>query len=919
MKRLARLAWIGVCCLFVAGFLSACAKAPEKKIVQATAQPYHVGDYELILDPATGTGELKPLVNTFEPPSWGGGTGFTIGVRGSGGSFAGGVWRQDWCVYNTSGSDIYGVAMIVRSYSGTAPSAFNSDNPNSDCYADSCACGTSNGPYHWGFFTSTTFRKGFMPSHATNKDCNTGVNHSIAKPIQITVGGSSRIWLSLMIYEPSGEVVDADADRGIGTAPTAVNDVFVMLGKQSPDPALETALCNGNYIASTGGSNNTFIFPLATAGAVPAHSVTVGKAGWANFTVYNTNLGYTIIPLKEKALPMHYAVGNFNGSLNEGWGGLPAATNPFVDVTCCNQVLGAALAAPNISYSDVYNLSLDVLLGKNVWKAMVGGTSCSDNLSTQYQQLPANLLAIGQTEYLPGIRTPLITNVYGMLNANEYWIPGTGATDTATDNTFVGLGGNIPSSALPAIVNAGPQDVPIGFSSILNNLDVLGFGFRRGVSVSNANVGSQALNINISTSGRITYTLSGLGTIGLLRSIVFVGLNAVDFTNNPQLVRLGALSLAMTAAQASLASVQVPYTPMSALNQNDDKPLMAVFVADLENVTTNGATSAVLNRQNLSGDFGATTFSKWLKLTSMEWTGIQAGAGTNRWVGFSDPDNAVNANFGFMQVQAGTNQTISDGSGTFSFPFQYPTWQLMTNPASTTGFVLPVLPSSSPGVLPTIATLSMDVGTAAAEIPSGNPFYFGWDTNANLYDVLNRGLIGYGTDDTLAADSLSMNKFGLGDVIVACPRNLTYVTAAASGVKVSGRIAAYQWDIVPSATVVKIIVGYKDKIDEGACPTGFAGSEGNGCYAYSWVAISGGNWVIANAPLAADAYNKIEIRACGSGSTPGTGNFPCTGTGGGSQTVLICTGSPGENDTGGGGSMAHAKMICTNSNGPFCP
>jgi len=910
-----RLAWIGGMCLLVIGFLSSCAKPPEQKVVKATAQPYHVGDYELILDPVAGTSELRPVATSRDVSPTTGGGGFTIGVRGWGGTFAGGQFRQNWCVYNNnSGADIYGVAMIAKSYSGTAPSYINGDNPNANCYADSCgACGSHNGPYHFAFFTSSTaWQKGYI-TQAANDNCNTGTNHSAGKSITVTVGGATSITLALMIYLPSGEVVDSDADRGIGTAPAAVNDVFAMLGKQSPDPALPALLCGGNYIPSTGASSNYFVFPVATTSyAMPAHAVTVGKAGYANLTVYNTNLGYTIMPIKSKTVPPHYAVGNYNGTLNQAWNASPVATTSFVDTAQCNQVLGIGIAAPDISYPDVYNLSLDILLGQSVTKHMVAGTSCGGNTTNQYQSLPANLLAIGQTEFLRGIRTPAVTNAYGILNANEYWIPGTGGVA----NTFVGIAGNVDSRTLVSIVNATWQDAPISFSAVLTSLNIVSYGYRKGVTVS-GNKDGEVLNLNIPTTGRLTYTMSGLDTVGLLRNIMLIGLNAVDFTDNDQPVRLGALSLAATAA-ASIASypVSVPYTNIGALGQPLARPVMAAFAADLEGFTTNEGTIAVLYRQNLSGNFAARTFSKWLKLTSMDWTGIQAGAGTNKWVGFSDPDNAVTSNFGLMQVQASTRQTITVDFS-FTFPFNVGVWQLMSNPSSTSGFVFPDLPASSPGVLPNVSTQSIDVGTSAAVIPSGNPYYSGWDSNANLYNVLNRGMIGYGTDDTLAADSLSMNKFSVGGVKAICPRPSTYL--AAGPVKISGYIAAYQWDnvSVSSGTVVKIRISYKDEIGGGSCASGFAGATGDSCDTYFYAPVSGGTWVQASVPLATNQYNKVNISPCGAGSTPvlsqTTTDWTCTSTGGGGDSMLFCTGAPS------GSSAAGAATICTNSGGPLCP
>jgi len=914
MKRLAmkRLAWIGGIFLLVAGFLSSCAKAPEQKIVSATAGPYHVGDYELVLDPVAGTGELKPLVSTFAVSSFAGG-GLTIGVRGQNSSYTGGVFSQDWCVYNAnnvSGNpDIYGIAIIVMGYTGGQPTVFGGTDGGS-CMANSCgACGTHSGPYYWSFWNKTaTFKKGFIPWGSAT-DCS-AANSTAWKTVTITTPVPTSIILSLMIYEPSGEVVDADAGRGISTAPTAINGGFVLFGKQQADPAFPL-LCNGNYKSAL--AANTFLFPVTTTTtAVPAHAVTVGLSGYGNATVYNTTLNYTIMPIRAKTLPSHYAVGNYNSSLNQGWNASPVATVSLIDTINCNQVLGVGLGAPDISYPDVYNLSLDVLLGPSITKHMVGGTACGGNTTDQYQDLPSNLMAPGQTEYLPGIRTPQITNAYGILNATEYWIIGTGGYA----NTWVGIGANVASSALVAIVNAGPQDAPIGFSSILTSLNIRSYGYRKNVNVT-GNTDGQTININIDTTGRVAYTVAGLNTVGLVRPILLIGLNAIDFTDNDMPVRLGAMSLAATSAD-SVASktMQVAYTNMSALGQPQAKPVMAVFAADLEGVTTNEGTIAVLYRQNLSGDFGARTFSKWLKLTSMDWTGIQAGVGTNMWVGFSDPDNVVTSNFGLMQIQAGTRQTITspDGNGSWTLPFQFGVWQLISNPSTTSGFVFPDLPAGCPGVLPTISTQSIDIGTSAAEIPSG-PYYSGWDSNANLYDVLNRGMIGYGTDDTLASDSLSMNKFNVGGAKAICPRPMTYL--AAGPVRISGYIAAYQWDIVSAsaATCVKISIKWKDQVGNPACSAPWTGNSG-GCTTYYGATVSGGVWNAASVPLATNQYNKVSINPCGAGSACVTSqtstNWTCNSTGGGGESMVFCTGAPS------GSNAAGAASICTNSGGPLC-
>src|SRR5574341_1222421 len=324
-----RLLWLGASILAVAGFLASCAKAPEGPASQAVAAPYHVGDYELVIDGAKGTGELRPLASTFAP-TWGGGSGFTIGVRGRAGSYAGSTFQQQWCVYNNNNAPgtppIWGVMLVARNYNGQSVPWVNSDNPTSNCFAEQCPASGGPGPIFWSFITNTTSQKGYIP-YGTAQNCSVS-NNSLWKGATFTqsAAGTSYIRLSLMLYEPAGEVVDVDSNNGLGiVAGSAINNSYALLGRYQNDPAFPL-LGNGNYIPDTG-STNYFAFPVTvTTGAIPVHSVTAGNASYANFTIFNTNLGYTIMPLKSETIPNHYALGNFNGSLNESWNASPAAT-----------------------------------------------------------------------------------------------------------------------------------------------------------------------------------------------------------------------------------------------------------------------------------------------------------------------------------------------------------------------------------------------------------------------------------------------------------------------------------------------------------------------------------------------------------------------------------------------------------------
>lgn len=665
--------------------------------------------------------------------------------------------------------------------------------------------------------------------------------------IQSPTGYSVSSW---RLYKDAilGKIVDRDTGSAI------TSGGWAMLGMASPDNTSFPELGNGNYTDTD--SQGNFGFPyLGT--TITSFTITAGATNYARQTIFQTTNRNITLKLKSRTLRGRVALGNYNNTL--------ATVNPNgafnINSPCtatgnvgCDGYIRIGVLVPAMGYEDIYNLSLEALLGPSQVQNIIAGTgSCGSNVTTLANQklLPSNIVLPLQNEYpltIIGYNNAAMTN----LSKLEWWVPAPQNTSNATVSAIWGL---VAKTAVEALVPAALGGGPIPIDRLVTGINPQCTGWRRNWTTTTTNIQGQTFVINKPNNlSPLVITLQNMPSSTPPRTVI--ALMGIEATGNPVHQRLFAESIA--GGNTTSANISMP---SSSNNLAADEAIVpAVLIADLDQRADTQQVDAVIaiaDRQPGRQTYSNTTFNTFFAVPTLTWATIQAN---NRRVAYASPERAIGTAGGSPWVDVGvgiisktsyintiTEETASCGVGggccdkqTASGQCQYDQngaenlWEFLVRgrTSSTSG---PVTDWTIPD-LPPAVDLPVGTGGSTGTYPDGNfpsltavsaswcpgsslctanattnDFLF--DGNDNIDTVLNK------------TTHFATNKFGLGEARIVTPANQTNIGAATS-FTLNGFVTARNWDMVNCDYVfIKIWETYASgtsKVTEcGGTPTGF--------------------------------------------------------------------------------------------------
>ncbi len=661
-----------------------------------------------------------------------------------------------------------------------------------------------------------------------------------------------RLWRDAILIK----LIDRDNNSAI------TSGTWAMLGVSSPDNTNFSELGNGNYVQ--GDSQGNLGFPyLGT--TVTNFTITVGATNYARQTIFGTTNRNITFYLKSRVLRGRVAVGNYNNTLanvlntpstNDDANPEPTVTSPCTATgnLGCEGWIRIGVMLPAMGYEDIYNLSLEALVGPEETEVAYASTgTCNVTLTPlSLDVLPSNIILPYQNEY------PLTalgySNAAMRVSKYEWWVPAPQNTNNVTVSNIWGI---LQKSAIESLLSQTTAGGPVNIASLVTRINPQCTGWRRNITTGTLNLQGQSFSINKTNNlSSLQLTLQNLPTTPTTtysRSVL--GIMGVEFQNNPaSYQKLSAISLAgNTVSTTPSTNVLLPSSNSLAA---DEYLIPFVLVADLDKNANTWDASAVVAIADRPGKktYSSTTINTFFSIPSLAWGTINSN---NRRVAYANPERNIGQAGGSPWVDVGVgviskssfiNQIIEEGvscavgagcckkqqaDGSCIFDQEGPEnlWEFLMRgrTSSTSGplidWTIPDLPASvdlpvgNPTNYPDGNYPSLTVANAAwcpgSSLCTANATSneFGFDTNGSINDVLNN-TTHFGT-----------NKFNLGGVRIINPPN-QYATTT-SPVTVNGFVDAGNWDVVSCDRVYvetwqTWTSGTSTGEECGTCPTGTA-------------------------------------------------------------------------------------------------